>query len=346
MKKLMLMVVSIAISVFTIFNLVGCGEKVKPLTVVIIAPEGQVIDGGINENVYNAFENKKYYTRDVREIPDETDFITLFKSVYEDESPELICLTNGKSASDVITYIKAKEIEHRSAENSESELPKVLIVGYDAGNLPSSVALFNFDNEQSAFLGGYLSAAKSQSGKIAFVGGAQTGTRENAQRAFDVGARYYAYKKQISSPLTVLSEFTADNKIHVQAKARDFANQGADVLFAAAGNFNLGVLEQADTSGVLYVGSEIEINDPDLSSANLGSAKNDAAAFIGEMMKEFVKNRNNLSVFGKRHIGTLENNGVVMAYDKELVSKALREEIDSIIKDIINGKIDYQYGEY
>ena len=117
-----------------------------------------------------------------------------------------------------------------------------------------------FNTAQDAFLGGYLAAGMSKTGKVATYGGMKFGTVTIYMDGFWDGVQYYnkQHHKNVqvlgwSEPSqngTFAGSFT--NITAGQTIANTFIHDGADIIFPVAGGVGLGsakAVQTADSSG-------------------------------------------------------------------------------------------------
>ena len=128
------------------------------------------------------------------------------------------------------------------------------------GTKESNIDQLTFNTVQDGFLGGYLAAGMSKTGKVATFGGQDFGTVTIYMDGYWDGVQYY--NKQHKTNVQVLGwneqtqkgEFTGDftNQTKGQTVTQTFISEGADVIFPVAGNVGLGAakaVQQANASG-------------------------------------------------------------------------------------------------
>ncbi|HUN36873.1 MAG TPA: BMP family ABC transporter substrate-binding protein, partial [Trebonia sp.] len=128
------------------------------------------------------------------------------------------------------------------------------------GAKESNIDQLTFNTVQDGFLGGYLAAGMSKTGKVATFGGEDFGTVTIYMDGYWDGVQYY--NKQHHTNVTVLGwdeqtqkgEFTGDftNETKGETVTQTFIGEGADVIFPVAGNVGLGAakaVQDADNSG-------------------------------------------------------------------------------------------------
>ncbi|HUP16356.1 MAG TPA: BMP family ABC transporter substrate-binding protein [Acidimicrobiia bacterium] len=127
------------------------------------------------------------------------------------------------------------------------EFPETRYVKFDlAGNAPN-IAYWTFAEEQGSFLVGAAAALKSQTGVIGFVGGMNISLIRKFEAGFEAGARAVRPDIEILveylSPDWDISGFGSPTL--AQVKAEPMYQDGADVIYHAAGSSGLGVFEAA-----------------------------------------------------------------------------------------------------
>ena len=148
---------------------------------------------------------------------------------------------------------------------------KFAIVDYSYDPAIPNVLALTYQTDQAAFLGGYLAAAMSKTGKVGTFGGMNIPTVTIFMNGFVAGVRYY--NKQNKANVQVLgwdpegNSGTFTNDFTNQAKGKTVTetlmNQGADIVLQLAGNSGLGVIEavrEADQR-VWAIGADIDQED-------------------------------------------------------------------------------------
>ena len=221
--------------------------------------------------------------------------------------------------------------------------------GTKQGNIDQLV----FNTVQDGFLGGYLAAGMSKTGKVATFGGQKFGTVTIYMDGFWDGVQYY--NKQHNKNVTVLGwdeqtqkgEFTGDftNQTKGQTVTQTFVSEGADVIFPVAGNVGLGAakaVQQANAQGgnvsMLWVDTD-----------GCVSAAQYCKYFISSVTKGIttaVKNAVLTAAAGKSvggtYIGTLANGGAVLSPFHDFaatIPAALQTELKTVQAGIQDGSI-------
>jgi basic membrane protein A len=212
-----------------------------------------------------------------------------------------------------------------------------------------------FNTAQDAFLGGYLAAGMSKTGKVATFGGEKLPTVTIYMDGFYDGVQYYNQKHGTHVSVLGWSEktqngsFTGDftNQTNGQNVTQTFINEGADVIFPVAGNVGLGsakAVQNADAAaGSQKVNMEWVDTDGCISAAQYCKYFiTSVTKGIQTAVKNAVTTASNGSFKGGNYIGTLQNGGVGLAPFHDFASKVpskLQSELGTVKQGIISGSI-------
>jgi basic membrane protein A and related proteins len=213
-----------------------------------------------------------------------------------------------------------------------------------------------YDTVQDGFLGGYLAAGMSTTGKVGTYGGQDLPTVTIYMDGFWDGVEYYNQQHHTNVQVlgwdeqTQKGEFTNSftDETAGQTITQTFIDEGADVIFPVAGDVGLGSLkavQEADqTAGTTKVTMEWVDTD------GCFSLPSDCKYFISSVTKGIVPSveRDVLAAAkgtftGGNYIGTLANGSVVLAPFHDFASKipaALQAELKTITSEIESGKIN------
>ncbi|HEY2278044.1 MAG TPA: BMP family ABC transporter substrate-binding protein [Streptosporangiaceae bacterium] len=219
----------------------------------------------------------------------------------------------------------------------------------------SNVDALLFNTAQDAFMGGYLAAGMSKTGKVATFGGEKLPTVTIYMDGFYDGVQYYNQKHGTHVSVLGWNEasqngsFTGDftNQTNGQNVTQTFITEGADVIFPVAGNVGLGAakaVQNADASA----GSQ-KVNMEWVDTDGCVSAAQYCKYFITSVtkgiqtaVKNAVTTAANGSFKGGNYIGTLANGGVALAPFHDFASKvpsSLQSELKTVQHGIITGTI-------
>jgi basic membrane protein A len=221
------------------------------------------------------------------------------------------------------------------------------------GAKESNIDQLVFNTVQDGFLGGYLAAGMSKTGKVATFGGQDFGTVTIYMDGYWDGVQYY--NKQHKTNVQVLGwneqtqkgEFTGDftNQTKGQTVTQTFISEGADVVFPVAGNVGLGAakaVQQADASGgkvnMLWVDTDGCVSAAQYCKYFISSVTKGIATAVSNA----VTTAQSGSFKGGTYIGTLANGGAILSPFHDFsgqVPSALQSELKTIQTGIENGSI-------
>ncbi len=221
------------------------------------------------------------------------------------------------------------------------------------GAKESNIDQLTFNTVQDGFLGGYLAAGMSKTGKVATFGGEDFGTVTIYMDGYWDGVQYY--NKQHKTNVQVLGwnettqkgEFTGDftNQTKGQTVTQTFISEGADVVFPVAGNVGLGAakaVQQADASGgkvnMMWVDTDGCVSAAQYCKYFITSVTKGIATSV----QSAVTAAQSGSFKGGTYIGTLANGGAVLSPFHDFsgtVPAALQSELKTIGTGIENGSI-------
>lgn len=136
------------------------------------------------------------------------------------------------------------------AENSPDTL--FAVIDSKEGTVADNVMCISFKDEEGAFLAGVIAALITETQVVGFVGG----EKDKDVEVFEFGFR--AGVKAANTEAIVLIEYIGNfNDIEEGAEsAHSLVNQGADVIFHAAGNSGAGIVEVAEQSGIWVINAD------------------------------------------------------------------------------------------
>jgi basic membrane protein A len=210
-----------------------------------------------------------------------------------------------------------------------------------------------FNTVQDGFLGGYLAAGMSKTGKVATFGGMELPTVTIYMDGFWDGVQYYNSKHGTHVQVlgwneqTQKGSFTGDftNQTKGQTVTQTFISEGADVIFPVAGNVGLGAakaVQDADSAGghvaMLWVDTDGCISAAQYCKYFISSVTKG----IQTAVKNAVLSAQAGTFKGGNYIGTLANGGVALAPFHDYAGKvpaSLQAELKAIQAGIENGSI-------
>jgi basic membrane protein A and related proteins len=200
-----------------------------------------------------------------------------------------------------------------------------------------NVASLLFKEHEGSFLVGMIAAAASKTGKIGFVGGMDIPLIHRFYEGYAEGARYVNPQVSVSKNYIGITDGAWNNP----SKGRELAiaqyEQGADVVFQAAGNSGLGVFDAAEAAGKLAIGTDSNQN-----WVKPGHILTSMLKRIDNAVFSVVKDEVDGKFKGGVHVYGLENEGVGYSldqYNKSLIPEPVIQKVEQAKQDIIAGKI-------
>lgn len=218
-----------------------------------------------------------------------------------------------------------------------SDYPQLHFVIIDSvADLPNVASLL-FKEHEGSFLVGMIAAYTSKTGILGFVGGMDIPLIHKFATGYEEGARYVNPKIRVIKNFVGITDAAWNNP----GKGRELANaqyeQGADIIFQAAGNSGLGVFDAAEAYGKFAIGVDANQNwiKPGYILTSM-IKRIDNAVF--SVIKEEVEG----NFRGGVHVYGLENDGVGYAldeYNKPLIPDEVIEKVEAAKREIIAGRI-------
>jgi basic membrane protein A len=250
-----------------------------------------------------------------------------------------------------VGFLMAQATQNAAKANASEKFAIVDYPKFPQTNIDSLV----FNTVQDGFLGGYLAAGMTKTGKVATFGGQKLPTVTIYMDGFWDGVQYYNSKHHTNVTVlgwnekTQTGQFTNSftNLTLGQTITQQFITEGADIVFPVAGGVGLGAakaVQNADnTAGSQKVNMMWVDTDGCISAAQyckyfITSVEKGIASAV----KTAVLSAANGSFTGGAYIGTLANGGVGLAPYHDFASKvpaSLQAELATVKADIISGKI-------
>ena len=230
---------------------------------------------------------------------------------------------------------------------------KFAIVDYTYNPVVPNIDALVFDTVQDGFLGGYLAAGMSKTGKVATYGGMKLPTVTIYMDGFWDGVQYYNHKHHKNVQVLGWSEKTQNgefsgtftNQTKGETITKTFIAEGADIIFPVAGNVGLGsakAVQQADSSGkhvnMFWVDTDGCVSAAQYCKYFITSVEKGIQTAVKTAVVSAAKGK----FKGGNFLGTLKNGGVTLApfhmWTKK-VPKSLKTQLHQVERGIISGKI-------
>jgi basic membrane protein A len=265
-----------------------------------------------------------------------------------DYTPNLTA-EQGKGCATIIAVggLMGDAVKAAAAANPTQQYAEV-----DSGSSGPNVYGIQFNTAQGGFLGGYLAAGMTKTGKVATYGGLNIPPVTIYMDGFWEGVQYYNKTKGTQVKVlgwdetnqkggTFAASFTDQGK--GRSISQSFISAGADIIFPVAGGAGLGSGAAAKASGgkvsVIWVDTDGCVSAPQYCSVFLTSVVKGLSSAV---TKYVTTAASGTALGGQNFIGTLDNQGTGLAPYHDFTSKvpaALQAEVTQAAADITSGKI-------
>ncbi len=223
------------------------------------------------------------------------------------------------------------------------------------GTKETNIDQLVFNTVQDGFLGGYLAAGMTKTGKVATFGGEDFGTVTIYMDGFWDGVQYYNSKHGTHVQVlgwneqTQKGSFTGDftNQTKGQTLTQTFITEGADIIFPVAGNVGLGAAKAVQDADAAAGSQKVNMFWVDVDGCV--SAPQYCKYFVTSVekgivpaVKTSVTSAASGTFQGGTYVGTLANGGAVLAPFHDFASKvpaALQTELQQVGAVIASGSI-------
>ncbi|WP_136809052.1 BMP family lipoprotein [Desulfosediminicola flagellatus] len=320
MKKLFM--VSAAV-VFAAMLCVSGSVSAKNLKVGMVTDVGGVNDQSFNQSAWEGLKRAE----------GELGIKATYKESRQDGdyAPNLETLTDAEY--DLIWgigFLMADAVKSTAQVNPDQ---KYAIIDFFYGDeTPKNVACAVFQEEQPSFLVGYIAGKMTKSNKVGFVGGIKFPLIEK----FEYG--YMAGVKTANPDAEIVRQYAESFVDAAKGKAitNNMYQQGADIVFHAAGGVGDGVIEAAKEKGQWAIGVDKDQNALAPDNVLTSAMKRVDNAMFG-IVKEL---KEGTFEGGKSVVYNLSNDGVGIApTSSKHVPAEILAEVDTLIAKIKAGEI-------
>lgn len=342
------------LSVLTLaMTLVACGggkNEAKPaegakdaaatsdIKVGFVTDEGGVNDQSFNQGVWEGLDKAKAdlgIEADYLESKDSKDYTPNLET-FADQEKNLI-VGAGFKMGDAITAAAKQYPEINYA------IVDVDVTNGGQAEAPSNLLGIMFRAQEPSFLVGYIAGMTSETNKVGFVGGQEGNIIWGFEYGYRAGVDYAAKEK--GTNIEILSQYVGNFTDAQKGKSitTTMYQNGADVVFHAAGGAGDGVIEAAKEAGKYAIGVDRDQNA--LAPDNvLTSAMKNADVAVYEVVQEMKDGKfegGKTIEFGLADGGAV---GIAPTSDKNVKPEILKS-VEEISKKIIDGEIKVPYNE-
>ncbi len=242
-----------------------------------------------------------------------------------------------------------------ATEAAAKQNPNIKFAIVDHGSFDglTNVRGLEFNTAESSFMGGYLAAAMSRTGKVGTFGVAKVPAVTIFMDGFEQGVSYYneAKRKNVQvigwdaakqDGLFVPGDDPSGDIVGGEDTANKLIGQGADIILPVAGPAGVGALRAVQASGgrvnAIWVDTDGCISAAEYCSSIISSVYKAMDTAVFDTIKDAMDGKFTSDPF----VGTLKNEGTGLAPFHDFDAKVpaeLRSELDQIKADIVSGKI-------
>ncbi len=212
--------------------------------------------------------------------------------------------------------------------------PKVKFAIVDAPVKADNVRALLFSEEEGSYLAGYVAGATTKTGKIGFVGGKKIDLILKFEGGYKAGA-LAANPKVVVLPGKYTESW--DDTQAGKENAKALFNDGADIVYHAAGRCGLGVITAAKEMKKFAIGV-----DSDQDDEAKGSVLTSMIKHVDVSVYETIKDFKDGKFTAGDKVFNLKSNGVGlsdMRNTKDIVGQKTLDGVEKAKQDIISGKI-------
>ncbi len=315
-------VTGLAVAVLAMLTGAAAAQDFKP---AVIFDMGGKFDKSFNEAAYTGAERFK----------EETGIEYLeFEVTQEAQRDQAMrrMIRSGATIVAVVGFQNATPLEAVAAENPDVNFTIIDAV-VDLPNVQSVV----FKEHEGSFLVGMAAAMASETGTVGFVGGMDIPLIRNFAHGYEQGVKYVDPDAEVLVNMTGTTPAAWNDPARGGELAIGQFNQGADVVYAAAGSTGLGVLQAAADQGKLSIGVDSNQNHLHPGSVLTSMLKRvDVAVY-----NAFKDTMEGTWEAGASSLGLAED-GVGFALDennRELITPEMEAAIEEAKAQIIAGEL-------
>ena len=320
--------------------LVGCSSKTESnedvYKIGMISDTGGVNDESFNQSTWEGLQQaqEKYGKDKVQvkyvESSQEADYTPNIETFVEEDLDLIIG----------VGYKMAGAIEEASKNYPDVQFA---IIDHSYEKQPENVTSLIYEDNTAAYLAGLVAAKKTETNKVAFIGGIKSATLDKFEYGFRAGVKAANPKCELT--VRYLNSFSDS------ALAKSVANQmhkdGVDVIYTAAGAAGTGAIEAAKENNKMAIGVDVDQSPlaPDnIISSTMKNLNVSIVNLVGEILEDNYQG-------GQVIVNTLASGGVGLSdTTKDHVSKDILDYVNEQAGKIKSGEIvvpenEKQYNE-
>ncbi|WBW49719.1 BMP family ABC transporter substrate-binding protein [Peptoniphilus equinus] len=298
------------------------------LVIGFVTDEGGINDASFNQGIYEGLglaEQDLGITRVYKESADSKDYAPNFEAIL-DENADLIIGAGFKMGADIEKVAKQNpDVKYAIVDHAPEEaIPNLLGI--------------TFRDQEPSFLVGYIAGLTTETGKVGFVGGQEGPLIGSFEWGYKAGVRYAA--QELGTDIEVLTQYVGGFTDAQKGKAiaAQMYQQGADVVFHAAGGAGDGVIEAAKEADKWVIGVDRDQNEAAPDNVLTSAMKNANVAVyqvVQKLVEEDAFDGGQNIELGLSDEGAV---GIAPTSDKNVKPEVL-EKVKAVEEKIISGEI-------
>ena len=303
------------------------------VSATMITDEGGVNDKSFNQSSYEglkAYEEEGKIKFDYIESHKKTDYQPNLESALDSESDVIF----------TIGYALYEDTANAADANRDQKY--AIIDNANIDGKENLVGITFADNENS-FLVGYIAGMTSESNNVGFVGGMESEVIDRFEYGYRAGVKQAARDKGVDIEVQVQYA----NSYSDQAAGKNIANQmyqnGADVVFHAAGGTGIGVFEAAKENDKYVIGVDRDQKDEAPDHILVSTIKGVGRA-VQLTLDDLIEGKFAGGETVAYHLS--DGEALDIAYgDNDLVAQDVKDKVEELRKQIVDGEIEVPQNE-
>ncbi len=219
-------------------------DKGLPL-IGLVTSVGGIEDESFNQSAWEGLQRLegmgKCTTRFYEGVTDDEEFESNMQSLIDDNA--ILCWGIGYDCADLLMDVAKK--------NPNTSLA---IVDYTYDDIPDNMTCVVFRAQESSFLVGYIAGYVSETHKVGFVGGYDNEVIDQFWYGFEAGLAYAANENGADIEATAVYVDSFVDREKGKSLAAELYEDGCDIVYHAAGQSGLGVIEAAKEADRYVIG--------------------------------------------------------------------------------------------
>lgn len=297
------------------------------VSATMITDEGGINDKSFNQSSYEglkAYEEEGKIKFDYIESHKKTDYQPNLESALDSESD--IIFTVG--------YALYNDTANACDANPDQKY--AIIDNANIDGKENLVGITFADNENS-FLVGYIAGMTSESNNVGFVGGQKSDVIDRFEYGYRAGVKQAAREK--GTDIEVQVQYA--NSYSDQAAGKNIANQmyqnGADVVFHAAGGTGIGVFEAAKENDKYIIGVDRDQKEEAPDNILVSTIKGVGRA-VQLTLDDLIDGNYKGGETVAYHLSDGDALGIAYG-DNDLVAEDIKDKVEELRQQIIDGEV-------